>query len=65
MNDWEKAAVETPPVALALPVGSMSGDDGPPVTVTVWLAGDHVTPLGPPGTKVNSTLLGPGLLPNW
>jgi len=57
------AAAEMPPDALAVPVGT-APEDWPPVTVKVRLAGDHVTPGGPPGTKVTITVFGPGLLPN-
>lgn len=64
LNGAAKLVPVTPPVALAVPVGS-EPDDGPPTTVKVVVDGDHVTPVGPAGVKTTGTMFGPGLLPNW
>jgi hypothetical protein len=63
LNAAAKAALLTPPVALEPPV-TIAPEDGPPVTVNVWLAGDHVTPPGPAGTNTTFTEFGPGFEPN-
>jgi hypothetical protein len=62
LNDAAKAAAEMPPVALTPPV-AIAPDDSLPVTLSVTLADDHVTPAGPPGANVTwTTFAGP---PNW
>jgi len=64
LNDAAKLAFVRPVVAVTVSVGS-EPEDGPPVTVKMSLARDHVTPAGPAGTKVTFTVFVPVKAPNW